>query len=317
MTICTQRNGTMTPFGFHGKLHVEGTLLLDEKNEPCPLRGVSTHNLSNYPKYINRDVFTQMADEWHITVIRLAMYSDLADGFHGYADGDDAHREELEDLIMKGVEYAADLGIYVLIDWHCLFDYDPNMHTDMAIHFFEKMCRKLAGYDHVIYEICNEPNQETTWEDIKKYANKVIPVIRKEDPDKVIIVGTPVWSQDVDIAAQSPLDIPNIMYTLHFYADTHREPLRDKMKAAIAAGLPIFVTEFGLCDASGSGPINEEQTNLWLKLLNENHISYVMWNLSNKDETSAFLAPTCTKEFDWKEEDLSACGKMIKTYMTK
>ncbi len=47
----------------------------------------------------------------------------------------------------------------------------------------------------------------------------VIPVIRENDKDAVIIVGTPTWSQDVDQAAASPISgYKNIMYAFHFYA---------------------------------------------------------------------------------------------------
>lgn len=307
----TERNGNVTPFGLHGRLHVKGTQLVDAHNEPCQLRGLSTHNLSNFPEFVNREAITQMVDEWGISVFRLAMYSGFADDLYGYADGDDAHREELETLILKAVEITADLGIYVMIDWHILLDYDPNMHTDMALHFFRKMCPLLKKYDHIIYEICNEPNEDTTWEQICNYANTVIPAIKEIDDTKIIIVGTPKWSQRVDEAAAAPLPYDNLLYTLHFYADTHKKELRDLMEKAIKDGLPIFVTEFGVCRADGAGDINEEETNIWLALLNRYNISYLMWNLSNKDETSAIIAPTCKKTSGFTEEDLSPAGLLF------
>lgn len=313
--IKLERNGQPTPFAKHGKLHVTGTKLLNEKNEICQLRGISTHNLSLYPEYINEKAFTQFVDEMGITIIRLAMYSAEADDVLGYADGSDAHKKELEELVLKGVKIASDLGIYVMIDWHILLDPDPNTHKDMAIRFFKNICPQLKEYDNVIYEICNEPNKETTWEDIKRYANEVIPVIRELDAKKVIIVGTPVWSQDVDIAAKSPLPYPNLMYTLHFYADTHKDPLRNKLDAALADGLPVFVTEFGICDASGNGPINDEETNIWIEKLNNNDISYIIWNLSCKDETSAILVPGCSKCCDFLPTDYSPCGQRVPGYM--
>ena len=317
MTDCTtERNGKKTPFGLHGKLHVEGTRIIDEHQQPCQLRGLSTHNLSNYPEYINEAAITQMADEWNITIFRLAMYSASADGFEGYADGTDEHREELENLIINGVEIAAKLGIYVLVDWHCLLDYDPNMHTDMALHFFKKMCPILKKYDNVIYEICNEPNEDVTWAEICNYANTVIPAIKAIDDNKIIIVGTPKWSQLVDDAADAPLAYDNLMYALHFYADTHKEELRKKMEYALGKGLPIFVTEFGICAADGAGAVNSEETKTWITALNRHEISYIMWNLSNKDETSAILLPECSKISDFAESDLSVAGIMLKELMT-
>lgn len=310
MTTCaTIRNNTTTPFGLHGKLHVQGTQLVDEHNLPCQLRGLSTHNLSNYPEYVNEAALTQMADEWKISVFRLAMYSGDADGFHGYATGDDAHRESLEDLIQAAAEITAKLGIYLIVDWHCLLDPDPNTYIDMSVHFFQKMCSIFKNYDHILYEICNEPNGDTTWEDICRYADTVIPAIKAIDDSKVIIVGTPKWSQRVDAAAAAPLSYDNLLYTLHFYADTHKEELRSIMEQAMKDGLPIIVSEFGICAADGAGAINLEETNQWLGALNRHNISYIMWNLSNKDETSAIISPACRKTSGFTKEDLSPTGR--------
>ncbi len=316
ITCATIRNNAATPFGLHGKLHVQGTQLMDEHNNPCQLRGLSTHNLSNYPEYVNEAAITQMADEWKISVFRLAMYSGDADGFQGYATGDDAHREDLEALILKAAEITAKLGIYLVIDWHCLLDPDPNTYVDMAVHFFRKMCPALKNYDHIIYEICNEPNGDTTWEDICRYAGTVIPAIKAIDDGKVIVVGTPKWSQRVDAAAAAPLSYDNLIYTLHFYADTHKEELRSIMEKAIEDGLPIFVTEFGICAADGAGVINHAETELWLRTLNRLNISYIMWNLSNKDETSAIIAPGCSKTSGFTEGDLTPTGRVFLKLMT-
>lgn len=316
MQTCTaERNGQLTPFGKHGKLHIEGTALTNEHGQVCQLKGISTHNLSLYPEYITQSCITELTERFDLSAFRLAMYSAEADDVKGYADSDDTHRKELEELILSAVDVCAKLGIYVLVDWHILLDYDPNMHKDAAITFFKSICPKLKSYDNVIYEICNEPNMDTTWAQITTYANEVIPAIRAIDPDKVILVGTPVWSQRVDEAAKAPLSYPNLAYTLHFYADTHRDELRQIMTDAIANGLPVFVSEFGICDASGNGPVNDEQTNIWIDLLNRYQISYILWNLSNKNETSAILAPICDKIKGFEDSDFSECGKRVRGYM--
>jgi aryl-phospho-beta-D-glucosidase BglC (GH1 family) len=173
------------------------------------------------------------------------------------------------------------------------------------------MSKKYKDYDNVIYEICNEPNGGTTWSDIKKYAKEVIPVIRENDSDAVIIVGTPTWSQDVDVAAESPLDYDNIMYTMHFYAATHGSSYRDKLQKALDKGLPVMVTEFGVSEASGDGALNKSEAEKWLKMLDKNKISYFAWSLSNKAESSALLKSSTKKKSGWKTSDLSSAGKWV------
>ena len=180
------------------------------------------------------------------------------------------------------------------------------------------MAKRYANADHVIYEICNEPNGGTTWAQIKSYARSVIKVIRKYDKDGIIIVGTPTWSQDIDQAAASPIKgYDNLMYALHFYADTHRDWLRDRLEQALKSGLPVFVTEYGICDASGAGAVNRSEAGKWMKLLDKYKVSSCVWNLSNKAETSALIKQGCSKTSGWKSSDLSDSGKWFVNMMKK
>ena len=296
-----------TPVELHGALHVEGTQLTDANGEPFQLRGVSTAGLSWYPQFANKDAFQTMYEEWGINVVRLAMYTDE---YAGYCVGDDNNRDKLKDLVKTCVEDAADLGIYVIVDWHILRDEDPNKYKDQAIAFFDEMSELYGDYDNIIYEICNEPNGSATWSKVKSYAEEVIPTIRANDEDAVIIVGTPTWSQDVDKALADPIEgYDNIMYALHFYAATHTEWLRSRMTDTIDKGLPIFVTEFGICDASGNGRIDYYQSEEWIKTMNQYGVSYCIWNLSNKDESSSLLAPSTTSVAGWSKDQLSASGQ--------
>ncbi|MGF7004226.1 endoglucanase [Lachnospiraceae bacterium PFB1-21] len=286
-------------------LSVEGAKLVQGDGTPFQLRGLSSHGLSWFPQYVNKDMLMQMQKEWNCNVFRLAMYTAE---YNGYCTGDEINRLALKELIDRAVTETEELGMYLIIDWHILSDNNPLIHQDEALAFFEEMSRKYADKSHLLYEICNEPNGDTSWEDIRAYASTIIPAIRAHT-DSVILVGTPNWSQDIHLVAENPLaDYDNIMYTLHFYAATHKEYLRTRMLDAVKGGLPIFVSEFGICDASGNGIIDEPQANLWLEAMNSQNISYVMWNLSNKDESSAVILPSCTKTTDFDSEDLSQSG---------
>ncbi len=295
----------------HGALSVKGTDLVDQSGKLYQLKGVSTHGIAWFPQYVNLEAFRTFRDKWNANLIRLAMYTGEGGGYCS-----DGNKEELKGLVEKGVDYASQLGMYVIIDWHILSDNNPKTNQDEAVLFFDEMSKKYADYPNVIYEICNEPNGSTSWEEIKEYANTVIPVIRKNSPDSVIIVGTPTWSQDVNKAAADPLEFDNVMYTLHFYAATHKDDLRNKLTKAREAGLPIFISEFSICDASGNGGIDYDSANAWFQLIEDYGLSYAGWNISNKNESSAFIQPGCEKTSDWTDSELSETGLWLKNTMS-
>ena len=299
-----------TPFKTHGTLKVKGTNLVDKNGKVVQLRGVSTHGLSWFPEYVNKAGFKTLRDDWNVNCIRLAMYTEE---YAGYCSG--GNQAELKALVKKGVKAATELGMYVIVDWHILNDGNPLTHVNEAKAFFQEMSKEFKKQDNVIYEICNEPNGSVTWSDVKKYANKIIPVIRKNDKNAIVLVGSPTWSQDTHEAVKSPLKYQNVMYTLHFYASTHKDFLRDRLKKCRKQGLPIFISEFGICDASGNGAIDYKEANEWKKLIDKYKISHVCWNLSNKAETSSLISSTCSKISNWKYSELSNQGKWIRKWM--
>lgn len=298
-----------TPYGQHGALHVENGKLTGADGNTVQLYGMSTHGIAWFPQYINYDSFRTLRDDWNTNCIRLAMYTAE---YGGYCAGGD--KEQLKQLVRDGVSYATELGMYVIVDWHILSDCDPNQNKDEAIAFFREMSEAFADNDNVLYEICNEPNSGTSWDSIKSYAEEVIPVIREQKPDAVILVGTPTWSQEIDKSAASPLTFDNVMYTLHFYAGTHKDDLRNRLETCAQNNLPVFVSEFGMCDASGNGANDFDSTTKWLDLLNKYQISFCCWNLANKDESSSVFKATSTALSDWTDEDFNESGRWIREY---
>ena len=283
----------------HGDLAVEGTKLVDEDGEVFQLRGISSHGINwdvGQP-YVNKKALKTIRDKWNANCFRVAMYTQ---DYNGYCVTDKASQEKLLKTIDTAVKSAKKLGMYVIIDWHVLNDQNPQKYQKEAKTFFKKMAKKYGEYDNVLFEICNEPNGGTTWKQIKEYATPIIKVIRKYS-DNIIIVGTPTWSQDVDIASKSPIKKQeNIMYTVHFYAATHKGSYREKVKTAVKNGLPVICTEFSGCEASGNGYCDYDSAEAWLELLDSLDISYVCWSLSNKDESASLLKASCKKTSGFK-----------------
>lgn len=283
-------------------LEVKDNKIVNASDKTVVLKGVSTHGIAWYPQYVNKQCFKSFK-KMGANTIRLAFYSDDSAGYD----------KSLYIKVEEGVKAATDLGMYVIIDWHILSDGNPKTNQKKAKEFFTYFAKKYAGQTNVLYEICNEPNGDVTWDrDIKPYAEKMIKVIRKYDKNGIIIVGTPTWSQDVDLVAEDPIrNQKNIAYAFHFYAATHKDQLREKLKTANEKGLPVIVTEFSICDASGNGKIDKKEAKAWMKLLKKHKIGRVAWNISNKNETSALIQPSCKKTDKISKKNLSKSGKWI------
>ena len=298
-----------TPVKKNGRLSVKGTRLVNSQGKTVVLKGVSTHGINWFPQYVNKAAFKTLRDNWGVNCIRLAMYTEE---YNGYCSG--GNQAELRKLINNGVKYATELGMYVIIDWHILSDGNPVKNKKQAMSFFKYMAKKYKNQNNIFYEICNEPNGGTSWNRIKSYASPVIKTIRKYDKKNIILVGTPTWSQDVDVAADSPIKgYSNIMYTFHFYAATHGDSYRQKVQAAIQKGLPVFVSEFGISESSGNGRIDKNEANKWMQFLKKNKISYVCWSLCNKNESCSLLKSSCSRTGNFKKSDLSQAGLWYKS----
>ena len=302
-----------TPVSQHGQLSVKNGQLVDKSGKGYQLRGMSTHGLTWFPEFVNESAFRTLRDDWNTNVVRLAMYVDEWGNGQCYMGNKSGSLELLE----KGVDICIKLDMYVIIDWHVLNPGDPSKYTNEAKSFFEKVSKRYAKYPNVIYEICNEPNGGASWSgNIKPYAEKIIPVIRKNAPNSVIIVGTPTWSQEIDKPLSDPLNYKNVMYAFHFYAATHAG-LRSNVENCVAQGLPVFVSEFGTCDASGGGANDFNETQKWLSYFDKQGISYCNWSICNKDETCSVLRPGTSANGNWSESDLTENGKWMRNWLKK
>ncbi|MCG8707934.1 cellulase family glycosylhydrolase [Brenneria sp. 4F2] len=293
-----------TPVQAHGQLSIASGKLVDAHGNAVQLRGMSSHGLQWYGKFVNQDALKWLRDDWGISVFRLAMYT-AEDGY--ITDPSVAAK------VKEAVEAAQRLGLYVIIDWHILSDGDPNKYQAEAKAFFNEMAERYGNSPNVIYEIANEPNGGVTWNDrIRPYALALTQTIRAKDPDNLILVGTGSWSQDIQDAADNPLPDANTMYVLHFYAGTHKLSLRKRLDYAQKRGAPIFVSEWGTSEAAGDkGPYLAE-SRVWLDYLNERGISWVNWSLSDKAEISSALAPGANPAGGWTDADLTASGQFVR-----
>lgn len=322
----------------NGLLRVSGNRIVNESGSTFKVAGNSLYwsgfeagfefyTAENAPRVVNH-----LANEWNSGIIRAAMAVEEADGSfnlredfseelerpnmnaNGYFNNSGREQRRIEAIIDAAIEN----DIYVIVDFHTHF---AHFFEDEAITFFTDIATKYGDNDHIIYEIFNEPIsvesfrndrenevfssktlQRRTWNEIiKPYAINVINAIRAIDPDNLIVVGTPGFSQFVDIAKNNKITesdlalLPNaalnLAYTLHFYAGTHRQELRNIAQQALNGpdGIALFVTEWGSVAANGNGNVDVAETLLWMDFLNENNISHANWSIGDPNESSAVV----------------------------
>lgn len=280
-----------TPVAINGQLRVCGVNLCNQYGRPIQLRGMSTHGLQWFANCYNDASLDALANDWKAELLRISMYVQE----QGYETNPTAFTNQVNTLVDK----AAARGMYALIDFHTLTPGDPMYNLDRAKTFFAAVSARNAGKKNVIYEITNEPNG-VSWATIKNYAEQVIPVIRANHPDAVVLVGTRGWSSlgvseggNSDEIVNNPVRASNIMYTFHFYAASHKDNYRNEVQRA-AARIPLFVTEFGTVTYTGDGAVDTASSNAWLDLLDRLKISYANWTYSDANEGSAAFRPgTC------------------------
>nr|UNG40275.1 glycoside hydrolase family 5 subfamily 2 [Acanthocinus aedilis] len=288
----------------HGQLSVRGVDIVDENGEKVQLKGMSLFWDVWMPQYYNNESIYGIHDYCHSNVVRAAV-SVVTEEDGGYIETPDESLERLYAVVDAAIED----DIYVIIDWH---DHIADQHTNYSLEFFDIVSKKYSGFPNIIYETFNEPTGQS-WNDVlKPYHEAVIQAIRANDPDNIIVVGTPTWSQSVDQAANNPITgYDNIMYTLHFYAGTHKQWLRDTATNALNSGLPIFVTEYGTVNADATDPVDEPESRLWWDWLDEHNISYVNWAISDKLEGASALVANTTSLEVCQEDFLTESGRLV------
>lgn len=298
------------PVEQHGALKTSGNRIVDEHGIPPQLRGMSfSWSIWQGKKYYTNEVVDWLVDDFNVSLVRLSMAIEPDSGYL-------QQPAEQAALIHQTAAHAVGRGVYVILDWH---DHHADRNLEQAKEFFAQAAQRYAGTPNIIYEIWNEP-EEHSWPTIKAYSMAVIEEIRKYDPDNLIIVGSPRWDQDVDVTADDPITgFDNIAYSFHFYASdpNHQEKLRAKAEAAMANGLPLFVTEWGVGESNGDGVFDQAKTEQWMTWMEDHQLSWANWNITDKEETTAILAPGAPTTGGWTPEQLTPAGRYIREQLRK
>ena len=326
LVSCAQQDKAGVP-----ALKVQGTALYQEGCEqPVVWHGLSFgwHNI--WPRFYNKEAVNVLANEWGCPVFRAAIGADDLEEtcpLGGYRSDPQSALE----CLYAVVDAAIENNVYVIVDWH-----SHLLHQDDAVEFFRTVATKYAGCPNVIYELFNEPvsqefegsrdysepTQESLdayWLKLKEYAQPLIPVIEEcSGCHPLILMGCPRWDQALDCVIRNPIEgYDNLMYTTHFYAATHGQWLRDRSDAALAAGLPVFISECAACEASGDGPIDPEEWDKWNEWAADRGVSLLTWSISDKKETCSMFTPDASSEGPWDDAVIKEWGKISRDWLKK
>ena len=290
-----------SPVARHGALSVRGGKIVGAHGEPVTLRGMSLFWSQWTPQYYDAATIAWLAEDWKVDVVRAAIAAEGQDGARQHFDREFAKASTVIDAAVAN-------GLYVIVDWHA-----HRSYPEEAAQFLTAIARKYGHLPNLIYEPFNEPLRDgVDWSrDVRPYHLAVIGAVRAVDPDNLVVAGSPSWSQDVDAAAADPLPFANLAYTLHYYAATHGQELRDKADVARGKGLALLITEFGTVEATGNGPLDYAESEAWWDWAEAHDVGWMAWSIGDRDETSAALRPG-TPPAGWSEDDLTESGRLLR-----
>ncbi len=296
---------SQNPVDIHGQLAISGSKIINESGDTVSFAGPSffwSNTGWGGEKYYKKEVVSWVKNDWGATIVRAAMGVDDNGGYLTYP----ANKTRVKTI----VDAAIAEGIYVIIDWH---SHHAEDYLSQSQAFFKEMAETYGDYPNVLYEIYNEP-LKVSWNNVvKPYADSVIRVIRDIDPDNIIIVGSPNWCQRIDTVADNPITTyDNIAYSMHFYAGTHTQWLRDRTLQAITKGIPIIVSEWGTVLADGSGDVAYTETNAWVEFMRANKLTHCNWALNDKSEGASALKYNASTLGNWSANSLTPSGTLAR-----
>ena len=255
----------VTPLGVNGQLHVCGNHLCNDSNQVIQLRSMAAVG----GLFVERcaDAATiNYAASLGADVIRYPVATDR------YDSGDNSK-------IIAAVNAARDVGVYIILDWHKVGN--PLQYESAGIQFFSWASKQFAGYENVLYETFNEPVSDS-WKELRQYHNRMIAVIRANDPDAVILVSSEHYSQqplfNPSAIASNPVDDNNVMYVTHFYSAWMQSNPNGGLLTRAAGMLPLFVTEWGFFPSEvGMGGYQDKAGQIWVDEMHDLSIPWVSW----------------------------------------
>lgn len=177
---------------------------------------------------------------------------------------------ELLARVDQVIREALKHDLKVILDLHHFEELmkDPRAQADTFVTIWSVLSKHYADWpQELIFELLNEPYGPLDTAGADALYDRAIPIIRKTNPDRWIIVGGGHWNRMSEVKKLKPRD-DRVAYTFHFYFPflfTHqgaewvdppplvREPLTQEEMRKItdvfagfpSFGRPVLLGEFG------------------------------------------------------------------------
>jgi endoglucanase len=301
-----------SPVETYGPLAISGNKLVDSAGKPVTLRGMSLfwHMHNGGKEFWRASVVKNVMLDWHASVIRAPIGVEKDGIQDGYLD----NPTNAMMMARQVIDAAIENGIYVVVDYHA---HQANSNRTAAKAFFKELSELYGNTPNIIWEIFNEPISDD-WNAIVGYSNEIIPVIRKNSRN-VILVPTSFYCQNLtEVDNQLSSKYSNLAYVLHFYAGSHS--FRDRLATTMNKGYAVFVSEWGTTNANGNDNYSQSNSQAWLDEMDKLGISGCNWSLGNPlkngvVETSAALLTGASQSGPWTDAEMSTSGKFVRNYL--
>lgn len=259
---------------FAPPLRVIGGMIYNSKDLPVLLQGVSIHEAPNL-KEIDFENWTR---NWHINIVRLVMHN------HERKDADWPAYLDKVDSVMK---WSKKYKVYVLVDGYHEAGSSGSVvsHWDRVQKVWDVLMPRLKNYDHVIWQIYNEPNGEggNNWTAWAPYAKLLVDKIRSYKPVvNAITVPAAVWATDLDLT-KAAFNRDEIIFSFHPYfgrPSPHTPGMWNKafgylQKQDIA---PVFCSEWAAHNGGGD-TVNQLNTYFRpiMRYFKDNNMHFTHW----------------------------------------
>jgi endoglucanase len=273
-------------------IKVKGNSFVVDEDKSFIFRGLNASDPDHLQAigHWNKAYFEEM-QHWGANIVRLPI--------HPRAWRKQGKEKYLK-MLDEGVQWAKELGLYVVMDWHSI----GNLRTEMfqndmyettqkeTFEFWRTMAKHFKGNTTVaFFELFNEPTTMNgqlgvcTWADWKKLNEEMIGIIRAHGNTAIPLVAGFNWAYDLTPIATDPLSIEGIGYVSHPYPMKRKTPWEDQWTkdwGFVKEKYPILLTEIGFCGAEEVGahiPVisDESYGDAMTKYCDTKGISWIVW----------------------------------------